>query len=311
MSGLTMYPTLRFEQAQAEREARGLQTLTKQLPSDYCRLELAVDALKDSTDALMAHEHVWPVRGSVESLDGRSVHGQSEWTASVRGMDGNLRSITSQRVLLVCGAEPREFDETTHQKPGASIVGLSDVLHRDRLQRMSASLGSPRRWGVVGGSHSGMLAVMNICNMLAERPSEQNLVVNVFKQGLVFAEKRVGFTKHDGIGLKGPVADWCHHNFGQRRNKAGSTFVSTSTAGELVEVVRSHALGTREALWEHMEHYGVEVLVNATGFDVARRLPIIHYNGKRCDPSAMYQELSSRNHMYVASCLGMPSTFQY
>ena len=179
-------------------------------------------------------------------------------------------------------------------------VLLEDALDRDRLRSLVHGSGL-LRWAVIGGSHSGMLAVMNLAEELATATMHHTnigskpIVVSAYKSGLVFAEPRLDadpiWNKHDGIGLKGPVAQWSKRHFGTEDDTVATQAfrvraLDMDGVGDC-EVLRVDV--NRASLLETLESQGVEAVVNATGFDHAATLPTVTFDGQTIDLVAAHR----------------------
>ena len=185
-------------------------------------------------------------------------------------------------------------------------VSIEEALDESRL-RMLISEEGLSRWGVIGGSHSGMLAVMNLTKALLQRDqssmcikqreSETPLVVSAYKSSLLYAERRSpvtpggrAWTKHDGAGLKGPVAAWCRKHFGVGNSVSGEApplqgFEVTAAIPRdhtaTCRVLRADV--GRVALEEVLREQGIEAVVNATGFAAPSSLPAVTFESKPVD----------------------------
>ena len=103
-------------------------------------------------------------------------------------------------------------------------------------------------------------------------------LIDEWSQGpLVFAERRQSkhgqWTKHDGSGLKGPVAHWCKQHFN------GEDY-SSETPLEVLRIPTP----TSEQFWQTVQPFELDAVVFATGFEPNSALPIAAtLNGKPMD----------------------------
>uniref|UniRef100_A0A0G4FSD1 FAD/NAD(P)-binding domain-containing protein n=1 Tax=Chromera velia CCMP2878 TaxID=1169474 RepID=A0A0G4FSD1_9ALVE len=147
-----------FEEKQRERP-EGTQ-LFSQPPMKTARLQLSLDALRDGSESMRASckDRLW-------SREGVCVIGMSS--------DGNLwrvetasgEILEARRVILATGGEPKvpdAFLTKRLEEAGIRVLHHDDVVVPSRLEEHSPSY---RKLGVVGGSHSGMLAAMNFLSV--------------------------------------------------------------------------------------------------------------------------------------------------
>jgi len=288
------------EQRVAATANPGLPHLSTLEGTAFCRLGTAHRALLGASSRLSQDPSVTALHGTVTALDGEPRRGGgTAWTATIS--DG--QQVQVERVLLVPGAEPR-------RRCGGGVwreVSIEEALDESRL-RMLISEEGLSRWGVIGGSHSGMLAVMNLTKALLQRDqssmcikqreSETTLVVSAYKSSLLYAERRSpvtpggrAWTKHDGAGLKGPVAAWCRKHFGVGNSVSGEApplqgFEVTAAIPRdhtaTCRVLRADV--GRVALEEVLREQGIEAVVNATGFAAPSSLPAVTRR-QTCRPS--------------------------
>mmetsp|Transcript_106215 Transcript_106215/g.298660 ORF Transcript_106215/g.298660 Transcript_106215/m.298660 type:complete len:384 (+) Transcript_106215:70-1221(+) len=233
-------PALRFAEGQARRRAEGIPILSEVDPEDTCELSLCVHALADGSSALLDTDGIHGVQGVVVGLDGGT---NLPWKASVETPEGGVLSLSAKNVLLCTGGVPRMPPPTLRSE--VEVLQHDDVVAPDTLadlvRRRPALL--QMRWGIVGGSHSGMLAAMNLSEMGATD-------ISVFcSRELRWAEPRDDgrWIKFDGSGLKGRVAAW---------------------ARNLPESVRLRGR------WSEDDAGALDVLVHCTGFSRAPVPPV-------------------------------------
>jgi len=227
-------------------------------PTQTCGLSLAVDALNDASMRLRSLSSVHAIESTVQTLDLCTQGSDSGWwTVQLgEGPQGSPQLIQARRVLLVTGRTPSAIPEDV--VASTVTVELDDVVALDRLMdRLSAT---PARldqtWCVVGNSHSGMLAVMNL--VTAGVPPEHIVVMH--KSDLRFAEDRPeGWIKFDGTGLKGTVRDW--------------------TLNSLPEATRFVLYDPERSWGDQFREHGIDCSVFANGFEQTG-IPQITVSGK-------------------------------
>ena len=238
-------PAMHFNRLQAARRKSGA-TLSDIPDTDTCELGLAIDALSDSAsflvgcDDLTVFNSTWVDRLALHTATGA-------WTATTS--DG--RQIAASSVLLVPGAVPRAH--------GEMLSGLKTlpVLEAVTPGHDCLSMASGRVTTVVGNSHTGMLVAKNLLSH--QNPASEVNVVALAP--VVQAEYRGGWTKYDGSGLRGTVAEWVRQGAQVADRK-----------------LQMHLLQEPEALGDEIERLGTEVVCFATGF-VRSSLPAINIDG--------------------------------
>jgi len=178
------------------------------------------------------------------------------WTAS-GGENDNVK-VTADSVLLVPGGVPMTHDD---------IEGVESIecLKAAIPGHLDLSKGEEKVVSIVGNSHTGMLVAQNF--LTSSTPPRKVNVISL--NSLVFAERRVEddglvWTKNDGTGLKGTVAEWVR-DAGRGQDGEGVEMVIVKEQSE-----------TKGAI----ERLGTEVVCYATGF-VRSGLPDLIVEGER------------------------------
>jgi hypothetical protein len=119
--------------------------------------------------------------------------------------------VTAKRIHLCTGSYPIVASFHEKHNPDLTVLDLDQVLRKSRIPNL-LDLDSERSApaltiGVIGNSHSGVLAIRN----LYEVAHEHNLDLTVLsfeRRPILYAEYRDDGIVHDNTGLKGATADW-------------------------------------------------------------------------------------------------------
>ena len=119
-------------------------------------------------------------------------------------------TVSARSVIIATGAVPRQPPPTllaALRARGVRLLSHDDAVSTARLRaRLHAHDGHTllgRRFAVVGGSHSGVLAARHVLELCAAAS------VDIYRRGpLRLAEERDGWIKYDGTGLKGVARAW-------------------------------------------------------------------------------------------------------
>lgn len=128
----------------------------------------------------------------------------------VHCVEGNVKELTysgelwhldtgeeAECVYLATGSHPR-----TILKTGVTDLELDTVLAPSHLPEV---VGETDIVGVVGSSHSAILALKNLVESKS-RPRQQ--ILNFYRSPLLFAQYMDNWILYDNTGLKGAAADW-------------------------------------------------------------------------------------------------------
>ena len=187
-----------FANRQRTRIERGETTLSGAPRLETAALSLSIDALRDASEAMRSSGRLaWCAEEcTVESLASEN----GAWTARL-----GTTTVRATRVFAATGAAPKPVPTELAARLEAAriaVVGHDDLVPPDRCAATVGSL-ADGPIALVGGSHSGFLAAMNL-----HAHGRDDVLVFDRKSGPLFAEDRDTWIKYDGTGLKGTVADW-------------------------------------------------------------------------------------------------------
>lgn len=185
------------------------------------------------------------------------------------------RQITTSQLHLSTGAHPRQpaFHEAYNDK--LQVLDLDQTMV---LSSLPSLLPSDRQStiGIIGNSHSGVLACMNfhtIATGSSRQPNKDRAerrdvkVINFQRREILFAEYRDDGIVWDNSGLKGRTADWAKQNMVDHKDTA------------VIEQVRLDRYpGGEEAAYRHYLPQCTH-LVYAIGYDRSS-LPRIVVDGE-------------------------------
>ena len=138
--------------------------------------------------------------------------------------------------------------------------------------------------------------------------SGKPLIVNFHRGGLLYAERRDGagnsgrpWTKHDGKGLKGPVAHWAQEFFAeepalgpsQKRPRMAffPSYWPQACQGTGVLRVDTDPGGAHDEIIDEIQlcrEHRIRAVVDATGFEAAPSLPEVRFRGAPVDLAQAY-----------------------
>lgn len=235
-----------------------LSQFDSQDPDRGCSLGLAVRMVKTLTDCIREH-------------DTSKVRCSESFVKELRFLDGKWHLDTGEvvdQVYLATGSAPsrykfaegvQEIDLDLALKPSAlpDLVSESDCV------------------GVVGSSHSAMLALRNLVECKV-RPKK---IINFYRSPLLYAKYMDNWILYDNTGLKGEVAEWA-----KQEVETGNL----EAKGIVTRVcVKDRTLDEQLELWR-----GCTKLIQAVGFG-RNALPKIIVNGEEL-VNVEYDPLSGR-----------------
>jgi hypothetical protein len=191
-------------------------------------------------------------------------------------------------VILSTGSHPRVLSLHEKYNPNLQVLDLDTVLRKSLLPDLfhldeSSSGSSPHRTiGIVGNSHSGILALRNLYEVL---PSASTSLVLFERHPIVYAEFLDEGIVHDNTGLKGTTAEW------------SKQFVDCDSPGE-GRIHRVQLGSTPEQEDKAYREWMARCthLVYAVGYQRSR-LPLITAFGKRVDEEMVFDMHTSGFHV--------------
>ena len=172
-----------------------------------CRLGSAADMLTMLSGGLRKLPNVEAVAGNVARADFRPSH--ASWSTVLDSTSRPAGQNFSARNLIMCvGSSP-----TTMTLPYSSptMLDLDDVLDRPTLRRQLSMTDERLVVGVVGTSHSAIVAIMNLFELATT--TNPRLRIHWFvRSPLSYAIHMDGWILRDNTGLKGMSADFAREN---------------------------------------------------------------------------------------------------
>lgn len=219
-----------------------------------CSLELAGNMLRHLTDGLVAHEQVERVEGHVESA--RWIDNGSRWKLNVSGSS----ELDSPMVVYCTGSLPNYLPGTG---PGTVPIGLA---LSPTILAQAIDPEQPTTFVVIGGSHSAILVLMNLCRLAWTTHPKLTVRWATRSRELKYAVQKDDWILYDNTGLKGEAAEFAHKYLDEDK-------VKTSDAARVVtEVVDLSQPGIKveDLLSQAAEEK--QLVVQAVGFS-PRPLP--------------------------------------
>ncbi|KAL1990279.1 hypothetical protein VTN49DRAFT_6118 [Thermomyces lanuginosus] len=254
-------------------------TLMKLDQDQTCSLHYAADMCRALTDGLLKMDAVVQVRGEVVSADLDDTTSQPQWTVHIRRQgtsnDQTATSIITPRLILCTGSDP-----TTPSIPidadKLSRLDLDTVLQPSTLYHTLPRT-EPLTIAVVGGSHSAVLALMNLYELA--RATHPQLRIKWFtRHALRYAEYRNdehgAWILRDNTGLKGQAAEFAWAQLEDDK-------LPQSDAGRFIQKIPISESDEMDLYAEHLPQ--CTHIVHAIGF-TRSPLPTLTIAGDRTKP---------------------------
>ncbi|KPI36139.1 uncharacterized protein AB675_8907 [Cyphellophora attinorum] len=171
-----------------------------------CKLSFAADAVEMLGKGLRRHQNVDTILGQVNSAEWKD----NAWTLkpSSDNSTNSPSSLTAKSIVLCTGSSPLEVPLPT-KKP--TLINLDPALDRKQL-RDHLPTGKPTTIGIVGTSHSAVVIIMNLVDLL--RSTHPHIKIKWFvRSDLLYAEEQPdGRIVRDNTGLKQAAADFAREH---------------------------------------------------------------------------------------------------
>ncbi|KAH0831714.1 hypothetical protein AYO21_10723 [Fonsecaea monophora] len=168
-----------------------------------CRLQYAADMLTMLTTGLRRHANVETHMGTLSRGDFQT--SSASWSMDLDPTTrGPTQKIFSRNVIMCTGSSP-----TTIPLPCSSptILDLDVVLDRQALRASLPMTGAGPVVGVIGTSHSAIVAIMNLYELATS--THPHLHIKWFvRSPMTYAVEMDGWILRDNTGLKGASADF-------------------------------------------------------------------------------------------------------
>ena len=155
-------------------------------PDRGCSLALAVRMVQNLTDSIKKED-----TGRVQCV--KNILKELRYSDGTWHLDTGE---TADQVYLATGSRPRKIP-----KSGVSEIDLDIALKPSELCSL---VSHDDTIGVVGSSHSAMLALKNLVDCKI-RPKQ---IINFYRSPLLYAQYMDTWILYDNTGLKGEVAEW-------------------------------------------------------------------------------------------------------
>ncbi|OQV07074.1 hypothetical protein CLAIMM_11560 isoform 1 [Cladophialophora immunda] len=169
-----------------------------------CRLRYAADMLTMLTSGLRKHPNVEIHVGDMSAADFQT--SSAAWSMCLDPSDqAPDRKIYARNVIMCTGSSPTKIPLPCSTP---TVLDLDDVLDRQKLRSSLPSADESLVVGVIGTSHSAIVAIMNLYE-LATGGTHPRLQVKWFVRGpMTYAVEMDGWILRDNTGLKGASADF-------------------------------------------------------------------------------------------------------
>ncbi|KAE8150989.1 pyridine nucleotide-disulfide oxidoreductase-domain-containing protein [Aspergillus avenaceus] len=245
-------------------------TMAKLDQEKTCHLHHAADVVRGLTEGIVKMDQVYACRGAVTAAN--LVERTSSWTVRIQRADYlDEIEIVTPRLILCTGASPTEVPIPAAGQH-TERLDLDVVLKPSDLMSYLSHT-TPVTVGVVGASHSAILALLNLVDLA--RSTHPQLRVKWFtRHPLRYAEYMDGWILRDNTGLKGQAADFA-------RQQLEDDKLGQSEAGRFITKVDC-GNGQEGAQYErHLP--SCEYLVQAVGF-TRDPLPELSVDGYSLEP---------------------------
>ncbi|KAE8372365.1 pyridine nucleotide-disulfide oxidoreductase-domain-containing protein [Aspergillus bertholletiae] len=179
-------------------------TMAKLDQEKTCHLHHAADMVRALTEGITKMEQVYACRGHVTAAN--LVEKTSSWTVRIQRADSlDEVEVITPRLILCTGSSPTEVPIPVC---GQHIERLDlDVVLKPSDLVSYLPRNEPQTVGVVGASHSAILALLNLVDLA--RSTHPQLRIKWFtRHPLRYAEYMDGWILRDNTGLKGSAADF-------------------------------------------------------------------------------------------------------
>ncbi|OAP59829.1 hypothetical protein AYL99_04831 [Fonsecaea erecta] len=172
-----------------------------------CRLKYAADMLTMLTSGLRRHPSVETHVANASRANFQT--SSASWFMCLDPISqGSDQNISSRNVIMCTGSSP-----TTIPLPCTSptILDLDDVLDRQKLRTSLPSAGKAPVVGVIGTSHSAIVAIMNLYELATS--THPHLQIKWFvRSPMTYAVYMDGWILRDNTGLKGASAEFAREH---------------------------------------------------------------------------------------------------
>ncbi|OAL18848.1 hypothetical protein AYO22_10177 [Fonsecaea multimorphosa] len=173
-----------------------------------CRLKYAADMLTMLTSGLRRHPNVETHLGNMSLAHFQT--SPASWSMSLDPTNqGPSQKIYSRNVIMCTGSSP-----TTIPLPSSlpTILDLDAVLDRQNLRTSLAAADKNLVVGVIGTSHSAIVAIMNLYELVTGGTYPHLRIKWFVRSPLTYAVEMDGWILRDNTGLKGASADFAREH---------------------------------------------------------------------------------------------------
>lgn len=167
-----------------------------------CTLGYAADLVVFLTQEIIRtlDKEVKILKGTAKTLS--RVSSRKCWTITTTSPDQRDSDHEAEYVVFATGCAPVE-PPASHTATISLDTALTPSLLKQKLDEQSSN-----KIAIVGGSHSAILALKNVCDH-----SPGNQVLHFYRSNLKFAEYKDNWILYDNTGLKGLAADWAKETY--------------------------------------------------------------------------------------------------
>lgn len=252
---------------QTTKTPNAFSVMNKMDQNDTCSLHYAADMIKDLTAGLLKMKQVSPFRGEVMSANFED--NKSKWTVRIHSTDlsSNIE-VSTPRLILCTGSSPKTLASQSPSAAGFSLSSSSsssltelnlDTVLKPSLLAEILPRNEAITIAVIGGSHSAILAIMNLVDLA--QTTHPSLRLKWFTRNtLKYAEfMEGGWILYDNTGLKGQAAQFA-------REQLEDSQLPNSVAGTFIEKIDTSDRAREEELyWSHLPE--CTHLVSAIGYE--------------------------------------------